>query len=517
MSSPLTYEPFFGLKSKPFSLASDPEFLYESPSHSAALLGLLAGIRRREGLLAFTGDVGTGKTTICRAVLRNLDHTTFSTFIPDPFASREDLLKMLLVDFGVTTVQDITTGPLARAGRTELSYLLSSFLDTLAPLDAFVVVFIDEAQNMSLSLLEEVRILSDTFSQRGKLQIVLVGQLELLDKLKSSTMRQVDQRVSVYTHLEPLSADDVVEYVQHRLQIAGGSANRPMFAPTALTLLYSASRGVPRVINRICDRALQIAYERRCPLIDRDMLEEALVHGPAAAPAPVVATRRATENAPVSSRPRAPESAPEAWLKELDGSIADSTPVVVVDAGTVLDLSSVVPSPTAATPSHDEPTPSVRAVRRWTKAGALAAAALVTLSAVIAAASYGPGPLTTRLQVEDLPPTPATPPITRASASLANSTALKADAATTGNPPAQYSVAVAAFATTARAGRIVQELRDNGFQAFIRETATRAGAMQQVLLGPYDSEPQARNELDRLKESGDYADARIMTSRSATN
>ena len=199
----LTYERYFGLNEKPFSLNADPRFVYDSPAYAATSSGLLAGIRRREGLLVLTGEIGTGKTTLCRAVLRDLGRKTYSSLVPDPFASREDLLKMLLIDFGVLSIQELTAGPLRGASRTELGYLLSEFLDSLTP-DAFVVVIIDEAQNLSLPLIEETRILSDTFGARGRLQIVFVGQPELHAKLKLPEMRQVDQRVCGYHRLGPL-------------------------------------------------------------------------------------------------------------------------------------------------------------------------------------------------------------------------------------------------------------------------------------------------------------------------
>jgi general secretion pathway protein A len=194
--SALTYERYFGLTEKPFSLSSDPRFLYSSPSHASVFDELLAGIERRDGVLVLTGDIGTGKTTLCRAVLQSLPLKTFSAFVPDPFASREDLLKMLLIDFGVMSVQDLANGHLKGATRTELSYLLYDFLDTLVPLEAFVIVIIDEAQNLSLSLIEEIRILSDLHGRTNPLQVLFVGQLELPDKLKLPEMRQVDQRVS---------------------------------------------------------------------------------------------------------------------------------------------------------------------------------------------------------------------------------------------------------------------------------------------------------------------------------
>jgi type II secretory pathway predicted ATPase ExeA/cell division septation protein DedD len=306
-----TYERFFGLWEKPFSLASDPRFLYPSTSHAVAFDELLAGIRRREGLLVLTGDIGTGKTTLCRAVLRQLDRKTFSAFIPDPFASREDLLKMLLIDFGVVSIQDLANGSLKTASRTELNYLLSGFLDSLAPLEAFVVMFIDEAQNMSLPMIEEVRILSDTYGQNGQLQVVFVGQLELHSKLKLPEMRQVDQRVCAYCRLEPLTADAVVSYVRHRLEVAGGTPDRVMFGQDVFERLHQASGGVPRVINRICDRALHLAYLRHATSVDSQILEAALVdvglQVPAAAPVlsmtavdPVIDSREAQPSAEVA-------------------------------------------------------------------------------------------------------------------------------------------------------------------------------------------------------------------------
>src|SRR5260370_4909180 len=179
-SSGLIYEPYYGLREKPFSLTSDSRFFYHSRSHAPAFADLVAGIRRRESLNVLSGDIGTGKTTLCPAVLQNLDRKTFSAFVPDPFASREDLLKVLLVDFGVASVDDLTSGRLKDASRTELSYVLYEFLGTLAPLQAFAVVIIDEAQNLSVPLLEEIRILADADRH---LQLVLLGQLQLTAKL----------------------------------------------------------------------------------------------------------------------------------------------------------------------------------------------------------------------------------------------------------------------------------------------------------------------------------------------
>lgn len=270
----LTYEPFFGLEEKPFSLNADSRFVYDSPTYRATRESLLAGIRRREGLLVLTGEIGTGKTTLCRTVLRDLGRNTYSSIVPDPFVSREDLLKTLLIDFGVLSIQELTDGRWRQASRTELGYLLSGFLDSLAP-DAFVVAIIDEAQNLSLPLIEETRILSDTVGAAGRLQIVFVGQPELHGKLKLPEMRQVDQRVCGYHRLTPMSRDAVEGYIKHRLRVAGGR-DRVLFPPDVVDRLHRRCGGVPRLVNRVCDRALHLAAGRRAEAVDQEILDSAL-------------------------------------------------------------------------------------------------------------------------------------------------------------------------------------------------------------------------------------------------
>jgi type II secretory pathway predicted ATPase ExeA len=273
----LTYEPFFGLKAKPFSLASDPTFFYNSASHRAAFDAIGAGIRRREGLIVLSGEIGTGKTTLCRAVLSQLDRKTFSTFVPDPFVTREDLLKTLLIGFGVASVADINGGRLHGASRQDLSYPLYEFLDSLVPLQAFAVLVIDEAQNLSLGVMEEIRILAELEKREKLMQVVLVGQPELRDNLHLPQMRQVEQRVTVRCELTPLIYRDVTEYVRHRLRVASEDlAACPEFTGGALEAVHLASGGVPRLINLVCDRSLQRAFDGRRKTIDRDLVTAAV-------------------------------------------------------------------------------------------------------------------------------------------------------------------------------------------------------------------------------------------------
>jgi type II secretory pathway predicted ATPase ExeA/cell division septation protein DedD len=323
----LTYEPYFGLTEKPFSLNADARFVFESPTFGAARDGLLGGIRRREGLLVLTGEIGTGKTTLCRAVLRDLRRKTYSSLVPDPFASREDLLKMLLIDFGVLSIQELTTGVLRNASRTALSYLLAGFLDSL-PADAHAVVIIDEAQNLSMPLIEETRILADTFGAQGRLQIIFVGQPELHAKLKLPEMRQVDQRVSGYHRLAAMNLEAVAGYLSHRVKAAGGDVARELFPADVVDALYRRSGGVPRLINRVCDRALQLAYERQAESVSKEILENALSDVGAATLSPtwdaIVFAEPATRSAVVAGIPPAPVAAAKSkTAAAVAGSIVD--------------------------------------------------------------------------------------------------------------------------------------------------------------------------------------------------
>ena len=269
------YETYYGFAEKPFSLTPDPKYLYRSPSHTNAFELLQYAIRRREGFAVITGDIGTGKTTVCRALLEEIDRTTFTALVLNPFLSEEDLLKRILQDFGVVSREHIKAGQLAGVSKQDLIETLYDFLLSLIPQKANAVLIIDEAQNLPLSVLEQIRILSNLETDKEKLlQIILVGQLNLGTLLRSPELRQLDQRVSVRYQLEPLDRETVGAYVAHRLTIAGGSA-AVTFAPKALDLLHRLSGGIPRLINLICDRALLAAFSIRENRITPDMVVHA--------------------------------------------------------------------------------------------------------------------------------------------------------------------------------------------------------------------------------------------------
>ncbi|HEY7449190.1 MAG TPA: AAA family ATPase [Vicinamibacterales bacterium] len=269
------YEEYYGLAEKPFSLTPDPKYLYKSQSHGSAFDLLQYAIRRREGFVVMTGDIGTGKTTVCRALLEHIDRKTFSALVLNPFLSEEDLLKLILQDFGVVSRDDVKSGRLARVTKQELIDALYDFLLGLLPLRASAVLIIDEAQNLPLKVLEQIRILSNLETDKDKLlQIVLVGQLDLKMLLRSPEMRQLDQRVSIRYELKPLTRSEVAAYIAHRLALAGGSA--VSFEEKALQLIHKFAKGIPRLVNLICDRTLLAAYSARTNRISPGLVQSAV-------------------------------------------------------------------------------------------------------------------------------------------------------------------------------------------------------------------------------------------------
>lgn len=269
------YEEYYGFAQSPFTLTPDPKFLYRSESHDTALQQVWQAIRRKEGFIVLAGDIGTGKTTLCRTILEQFDPTTFTALILDPFLSQEDLLREVLLNYGVVSRDALRAGRLAAATKHDLTRTLHDFLLSLEPIHGSAVLILDEAQHLSPDVLEEVRILSNLeTNERKLLLIVLVGQLNLLDLLRDPTLRQLDQRISVRCVLKPLNREGVEAYVTHRLRVA--RAVRPItFTPAALDLVHQISRGVPRVINLLCDRALMAGAEAHSDTIDEPLVRSA--------------------------------------------------------------------------------------------------------------------------------------------------------------------------------------------------------------------------------------------------
>jgi general secretion pathway protein A len=248
------YEAYYSLEDPPFVLTPDPRFLLRSKGHHEILAALLYGITSQKGLMALVGDVGTGKTTLCRALLRDLPDNIQSALLLNPHLSDVDLIATLLDDLGVE-----------RRGSTkgELLATLSQHLLAAGSEGKTVLVIVDEAQQMSVECLEQVRILSNLETPTRKLlQILLVGQPELEAKLRLNELRQLDQRIGIRCYLKPLPRKETYRYVEHRMRVAGLPGALP-FTRGALAQIYKFSQGIPRVINLVCDRALMAGYSSR--------------------------------------------------------------------------------------------------------------------------------------------------------------------------------------------------------------------------------------------------------------
>lgn len=247
------YVSFFNLREQPFNLTPDPRFLFLSPQHEEALSHLLYGINERKGFIEITGEVGTGKTLLCRTLLGRLDDTVSTALIFNSYLTEMELLQAILSDFGLTCNEDTR----------------KAYIDTLNQylLDEFAaghnaVVIVDETQNVETTVLEQLRMLSNLETDSGKLlQVVLIGQPELRDKLATRQMRQLDQRIAVRYHITGLARSETQQYVMHRLSVAG-AANSITFSAWAWTLIHRYCGGIPRRINLLCDRVLMTAYVR---------------------------------------------------------------------------------------------------------------------------------------------------------------------------------------------------------------------------------------------------------------
>jgi len=259
------YESFFDLKKKPFDLLPDPAFIYLSRSHKKALTYLDYGIRERAGFILLTGEVGSGKTTLIGDLLTKKYHQVVVAKVFNTRVSSGELLAMINDDFG-----------LPASGKDKISLMreLNDFLVAQYAQGRQPVLIIDEAQNLSADLLEEVRMLSNLENSHGKLlQIVLVGQPELRETLAAPELQQLRQRISINCHLKALSREETAEYIQHRMAVAGNARALEMPAET-VDLIHRCSRGIPRLINILCDFLLLSAFAEEVRSVPPDMVRD---------------------------------------------------------------------------------------------------------------------------------------------------------------------------------------------------------------------------------------------------
>jgi general secretion pathway protein A len=261
------YKEYFGLKELPFSITPDPRYLYMSEKHREALAHLVYGISSDGGFILLTGEVGTGKSTICRCLLEQLPKNTDIAFILNPKVTVEELLATVCDELCIYYPEGITSVKVF-VDRIN-AYLLNAHARGRK-----TVLIIEEAQNLGTDVLEQVRLLTNLETNQLKLlQIIMVGQPELKELLSRSDMRQLAQRITARYHLGPLSKKEVASYVNHRLAVAGRST--PLFPASTINKLFCLSRGIPRVINLLCDRALLGAYVQGQERVDKHILEKA--------------------------------------------------------------------------------------------------------------------------------------------------------------------------------------------------------------------------------------------------
>ena len=262
------YEEYFGLQEAPFNVTPNPKFIFFSRKHLDAFSSLVYGIESRKGFIQITGEIGAGKTTLCRAVLEKLKNTrTHTALILNPRLSELLLVRAIAEDFGVV---------LKTRDKKEWFDGLNRFLLEEFHKGFNSVLIVDEAQDLTPKTLEQVRLLSNLETSSEKLiQIVLVGQPELRDTLDDPILAQLRQRISIRFHLTSLDRKETEEYILHRLHIAGIPEGLNPFLPTAIDIIYERSQGVPRLINKLCDRALLAAYARDSKYIDEKLADEA--------------------------------------------------------------------------------------------------------------------------------------------------------------------------------------------------------------------------------------------------
>lgn len=259
------YHQFYQFKENPFNVTADPEFFFSSRCHSDAISNLAYGINERKGILVVTGEVGTGKTTLCRTLIKQVNPHTQFALVLNPNFSEIQLLQMIINDLGITTKQK---------NKVMLIQELNHFLLKKTEQGCNVVIIIDEAQNLGIKQLENIRLLSNFETEKEKLlQIILVGQPELHQKLMLPELRQLRQRIAIQFHLEPLDKEDVKKYIEHRIIKASIAAQRIQFSDDAYHSIFQFTKGSPRTINVLCDRALLAGYAAETYFIDEFIIQ----------------------------------------------------------------------------------------------------------------------------------------------------------------------------------------------------------------------------------------------------
>jgi general secretion pathway protein A len=470
------YEQFFGFAEPPFSLSANPRFRFASAGHEEALSEVTYGLERREPIIVVTGDIGMGKTLLCQTVLDRLPRKTFLSVITDPLLGRDDFLKQILVDFGIIASESAAT---VQASRHDLTQAMDTFLLSLEQLDAHAVVMIDEAQHVQPDVLEQIRLVANAQDTRGTLlQIVLVGQPSLQTLLGKSELRQVRQRVTRCVSVNALTDGEVKQYIAHRLavarqpetnpRIAGADdlareiarwneSRRPVtFSDEAIDAVARLSRGTPRIVNLLCDRALEATFADRSRTVDAQAIEDAARSLQLADSGGDTLELVPTSRAPRSARYAVGIAAlvligAIVWLgsRQLGRGRSVQRPTRVV---TTPPASGLIPSPSA------------------------------------------PAPSSSPAQIDAVPLVSAERPNASAAAEIAQTS----DA---------FEILVASFHTAVRATEVVEQLTNAGQS--VRQRSI--GGWQQVVAGPFASRTAAV-DAQRLLEREGFTDTQIVSS-----
>jgi general secretion pathway protein A len=440
------YESFYGMREPPFTLTPNPAFFFVNERGQEGLKLIEQGIRRREGFAVICGDIGTGKTTLCWALLEKLEKMNVCTaLVQNPMLSATDVLKCILHDLGVRPKgvtgepRDISdlfdTSWMAGMGEMELVERLNEFLVQMARKGLFTVVILDEAQRLSMESLEQLRLLSNLeMADRKLLQIILVGQMELQQMLQKPELRQLNQRISVRFETRPLPRKDTADYIRHRLRVAW-TIPRLQFKKRTFSTVYRLSRGYPRLINMICDRALSCAYRAES----------------------YVVTPRTVRRACKSIRRELYPSGISAWIRK-----------ILPFAGAVLAMALLALY--IFLPKHVAPVKDSAPAAMSRAAGAIPAAAtdeVVSRPAETPSANF-PAPA-----LSEQPPAVNKPP----KVVVTDKTAVPGRE--------EFLLQTAAYRDRDSARVASEELKAKGFHSFFEYTETGAGGWYRVYAGPY--------------------------------
>ena len=460
------YEGYFGLAEAPFTLTSSPRFLFESASYLAALKEVDYALSRREQIIVVTGPIGTGKTTLCRMIAERRGPRTVVATISRPPETVDDLFRQVLDAFDLLTDD---TKRIVEASHFGLQKVLRQFFDSLDALNAQAILVFDEAQHLRPAILEEIRLLSNLDADRQRLQVVLVGQPELENLLARTDLGQLDQRVSRRHRLDPLQPTEVRAYVDRRLRAAQGESQHgelPHFTNSAMQAIATFSRGVPRVINILCDRALENAWSEQTHTVDM--------------PAVVRAARSLNIEVPLSVSER---------LKRFYAPAA-----VAAAVGAAALLVWTIGSAAIARWNRPTPAPSARAAQP--------SARPVPLDTRPSAAPPAVAPREARVETGHAtqpPPKPQAPAVAAAPA---------ASTSAADNP---LLVVVSSFRTRDRAAQVASEIVGLGLPGYVR---TNSG-WQEVVVGPYSSRDAALAAQKKLAGAR-YPDTKIVDSAKST-